>query len=59
MNSGERLPDFRGKTIRDAYQLARSLGLKCVISGSGVVEDQEPVAGIAVSGIDRVKLYGN
>ena len=54
----EALPDFRGKTIRDAYQIARSLGLKCDISGGGLVQYQEPVPGIAVNSIDEVKLYG-
>ena len=57
-NSGEKLPDFRGKTLRDAYQLARSLGLKCDISGGGLVQYQEPVPGVSVSAVDEIKLYG-
>ncbi len=58
-NPEKMLPDFRGKTIRDAYQAARSLGLKCEIFGSGVVEYQKPAPGIIIDGVDRLLLYGN
>jgi hypothetical protein len=56
---GKMLPDFRGKTIRDAYRAARSLGLKCEIYGSGVVEYQKPAPGIIIDGVDELFLYGN
>jgi cell division protein FtsI (penicillin-binding protein 3) len=52
------LPDFRGKTIRDAYRAARSLGLKCEIYGSGLVEYQRPAPGIVIDRVDGLFLYG-
>jgi len=52
------LPDFRGKTIRDAYKIARSLGLKCEIYGSGIVEYQKPAPGIIIDRVDELLLYG-
>ena len=52
------LPDFRGKTIRDAYRAARSLGLKCEIFGSGLVEYQKPAPGIIIDRVDALILYG-
>jgi cell division protein FtsI (penicillin-binding protein 3) len=52
------LPDFRGKTIRDAYRMARSLGLECEIFGSGLVEHQKPVPGIVIDHVDELFLYG-
>jgi len=58
-NDPERmLPDFRGKTIRDAYRAARSLGLKCEIYGSGLVEYQKPAPGIVIDNVDELFLYG-
>lgn len=55
---GKMLPDFRGKTIRDAYRAARSLGLKCEIYGSGVVEYQKPAPGVIIDGVGKLLLYG-
>lgn len=56
--SKKALPDFRGKTIRDAYRTARSLGLECEIFGSGLVEHQKPVPGIIIDNVDQLFLYG-
>jgi len=39
------IPDFKGLTIRQALTLAAKKGIECEINGSGVVEDQIPVAG--------------
>ncbi len=52
------LPDFRGKTIRDAMRLARSLGLDYSIAGSGVVISQNPSPGVALSGAGTLELIG-
>jgi cell division protein FtsI (penicillin-binding protein 3) len=52
------LPDFRGKTIRDAMRLARSLGLDYSIAGSGVVISQSPSPGVALSGAGTLELIG-
>jgi cell division protein FtsI (penicillin-binding protein 3) len=57
-DSKDVLPDFRGKTIRDAYRMARSLGLECEIFGSGLVEHQKPVPGIVIDHVDKLFLYG-
>ena len=57
-DSEDVLPDFRGKTIRDAYRMARSLGIKCEIFGSGIVEYQKPVAGMIIDRVDKLFLYG-
>ncbi|UCE65009.1 MAG: transpeptidase family protein [Candidatus Zixiibacteriota bacterium] len=57
-NPESMLPDFRGKTIRDAYRAARSLGLKCAIYGSGIVEYQKPAPGIIIDRVDELILYG-
>lgn len=52
------LPDFRGKTIRDAIRLARSLGLDYTITGSGVVVSQSPAPGATFSNIGTLELVG-
>lgn len=57
-NSTDVLPDFRGKTLRDAYRTARSLGLQCEIFGSGMVEYQKPVPGVIIDNVDELQLYG-
>jgi cell division protein FtsI (penicillin-binding protein 3) len=52
------LPDFRGRTIRDAIRLARSLGLDYTIAGSGVVVSQSPAPGATFSNIGTLELVG-
>ena len=52
------LPDFRGKTIRDAMRLARSLGLDYTIAGSGVVISQSPAPGVALPNAATLELFG-
>jgi cell division protein FtsI (penicillin-binding protein 3) len=57
-DSANALPDFRGKTIRDAYRLACSLKMKCEIYGSGVVENQQPDPGTVLDQVNQIILYG-
>ncbi len=52
------LPDFRGKTIRDAMRLARSLGLDYTIAGSGVVISQRPAPGVVLPDAATLELIG-
>ena len=52
------LPDFRGKTIRDACRIANSIGLICTISGSGTVIYQEPNPGTKIENISELHLSG-
>jgi penicillin-binding protein 2 len=42
---GVLVPDFRGKSLRIALEEAESAGLELEISGSGVGQEQTPVAG--------------
>jgi len=53
-----KLPDFRGRTIRDAMRIARRLGLNCDIQGSGVVKSQSPNPGVSLEKISSVELRG-
>ncbi len=52
------LPDFSGKTIRDACRIANSIGLKCTITGSGTVIYQEPNPGTKIENISELHLIG-
>jgi cell division protein FtsI (penicillin-binding protein 3) len=52
------LPDFRGKTIRDAMRLAGSLGLDYTIAGSGVVMSQNPAPGATLPRAGTIDLIG-
>ncbi len=42
---GVLVPDFRGKSLRTALEEAESAGLELEISGSGVGQEQTPIAG--------------
>ena len=53
------LPDFKGQTIRDAMREARRLGLNCQVVGSGVVREQEPSPGAAISKGANLLLTGD
>jgi cell division protein FtsI (penicillin-binding protein 3) len=41
-------PDFHGKSLRSALEEAESAGLELEINGSGVGQDQSPVAGARI-----------
>jgi cell division protein FtsI (penicillin-binding protein 3) len=42
---GVEVPDFRGKPLRAALEQAESAGIELQVSGSGVGQEQSPVAG--------------
>ncbi len=50
--------DFTGMTMRDALKKARSLGLDCNITGSGIVTSQNPAPGQDTTGVVFVELIG-
>jgi cell division protein FtsI/penicillin-binding protein 2 len=45
---GVLVPDFHGKSLRSALEEAESAGLELEINGSGVGQDQSPVAGARI-----------
>ena len=51
-----RLPDFRGLTIREVLKNISSLGLDITFEGSGRAFDQEPKPGVPMDGITSVKV---
>jgi len=53
---GNRLPDFRGLTIREVLKDISSLGLNITFEGSGRAYDQEPKPGVAIDDITSVKV---
>jgi stage V sporulation protein D (sporulation-specific penicillin-binding protein) len=42
------VPDFRGKTMRDATEMCLRLGLEPVLVGSGLAVDESPADGAKV-----------
>ena len=42
---GPRVPNFQGKTVREVMALATQRGIPVVVAGSGLVNDQMPLAG--------------
>ena len=52
----DRIPDLRGLSVREAKKVAAKHGLKCTITGSGVVKTQKPRQGTRVR-YDVVQLY--
>ncbi|MGD9160820.1 MAG: penicillin-binding protein [Desulfobacteraceae bacterium] len=52
----DRLPDFRGLTIREVLKDISSLGLDITFEGSGMAFDQEPKPGVPMDGITSVKI---
>ncbi len=56
-NAGEnRLPDFRGLTMREVLKNISSLGLDITFEGSGRAFDQEPGPGASIENITSVKV---
>jgi cell division protein FtsI (penicillin-binding protein 3) len=52
------LPDFRGKTMREALLTLRALGLEFRIIGSGLVKSQSPAPGVSLTRVESVELVG-
>ena len=54
---GTLVPDFRGKSLRTALEEAESAGLELEVSGSGVGQDQSPVAGSRIPPGGHVSVH--
>jgi cell division protein FtsI (penicillin-binding protein 3) len=52
------VPDLRGITIREAMRAARELGLEYEVTGSGIVESQNPSPGSPTAAVTTLKLVG-
>ncbi len=53
---GPRVPNFRGKTIREVMALASQTGIPVVLAGSGIVNYQMPLAGEVLLPGQKVKV---
>ena len=54
--SGPRAPDFMGKSKRDVLSESMALGVRVVLSGTGVVRRQEPVPGAAMEPGQHIRV---
>jgi cell division protein FtsI (penicillin-binding protein 3) len=50
------LPDFKGKGMREALKMGRSLGLTVVLEGTGLAFNQVPGPGASLEDIGTVKI---
>lgn len=53
---GPRVPDFRGKTMRDVVEEAGAMGLKVELLGSGIARTQLPPPGATLPRGERVRV---
>ena len=51
-----RVPNFRGKTVREVMALASQAGVPVVLAGSGIVNYQMPLAGEVLLPGQKVKV---
>ncbi|MCU1254796.1 MAG: peptidoglycan synthetase FtsI, partial [Candidatus Angelobacter sp.] len=54
---GVLVPDFHGKSLRVALEEAESAGLELEVNGSGVCQDQSPVAGSRIPPGGHVSIH--
>ncbi len=54
--TGPRVPNFRGKTMRAVVEEAAALGLRVSLDGSGIARAQHPAAGSALREGERVRV---
>lgn len=52
-----RVPDFRGKTLREIMRASLKLKVKVEIIGTGICYYQEPPAGTPIKDVSVIKLY--
>ena len=53
---GPRVPNFRGKSVREVMALASQSGIPVVLAGSGIVNYQMPLAGEVLLPGQKVKV---
>lgn len=51
-----KLPDFRGKSMREVLRKGTDLGVRVVLEGSGLAVEQEPEAGVGLSRVSAVRV---
>lgn len=52
----DKVPDFKGLTVRQAIKLASLVGVEFRIEGSGIVKSQSPQAGAAIADMKMLNL---
>ena len=50
------VPDFRGKSMRDAMEAASERGIEVTVEGSGVARAQLPLPGTPLHQGDRIRI---
>jgi cell division protein FtsI (penicillin-binding protein 3) len=55
-NQQPMVPDFRGKSMRDAMEAASARGIQVTVEGSGVARAQLPLPGTALHPGDRIRI---
>ncbi len=55
-NTGAMVPDFRGKSMRDAMDTASASGIEVTVEGSGVARAQVPLPGTPLRQGDRIRI---
>jgi cell division protein FtsI (penicillin-binding protein 3) len=53
---GPRVPDFRGKSVRNVVELASAEGIAVTIQGSGVARAQVPAAGRPMNRGEKIRV---
>jgi cell division protein FtsI (penicillin-binding protein 3) len=56
VSSGPRVPDFSGKTMRDALEVASSTGLQIEVLGRGIARAQQPPPGAILPRGEKVRV---
>jgi len=55
-DTGPKVPNFRGKSMRAVVEQAGSMGLGVLIDGSGIARDQVPPAGAVLHQGERIRV---
>ena len=53
---GARVPDFRGKSVREVVEEASAEGIELMLEGSGVARAQVPKAGAPLHRGERIRV---
>jgi hypothetical protein len=56
LRAADRMPDVKGRSLRQALQELQGYGIPLEVSGSGRVTGQEPKAGSPLTGVGRITL---
>jgi cell division protein FtsI (penicillin-binding protein 3) len=56
VQTGPRVPNFVGKTVRQVVEMASTNGIPVILDGSGIVRDQMPPAGEVLPPGQKVKV---